>query len=121
MNPEWFGGRLRELREAAGWTQQRLAEVAGMKLGGVRNLEQGRRSPAWETVLALAQALGVDCTAFTKEPAAREPKPGRPRKAEPDQAEDKPRKAPGKPATGRTRGKVAEGPSGTKKGGKSKK
>jgi transcriptional regulator with XRE-family HTH domain len=54
-----------------------------MKEGGIRDLEQGRRKPSWETVLALAKALGVDCTAFTIEPAAEAAAPrsrGRPRK-----------------------------------------
>src|SRR5436309_2336642 len=36
-----FPGRLRELREAAGLSRQQLADKAGLKLGGVRNLEQG--------------------------------------------------------------------------------
>jgi transcriptional regulator with XRE-family HTH domain len=83
MNPEWFAGRLRELREAAGLTQQQLADKAGMKLGGIRDLEQGRRSPTWETVLAIAAGLGVGCEAFTVPPADRAPPGrGRPSKAE---------------------------------------
>ncbi len=76
MKPEWFAGRLRELREAAGLTQQQLADAAGLKLAGVRNLEQGRTYPEWPSVLALCQALGVGCDAFTTEPA-RQPPPGR--------------------------------------------
>jgi len=65
-------------------TQKQLAEAAGLKEGGVRDLEQGRRMPSWETILALAKALGVDCTAFTTKPAAgaESPRPrGRPRSA----------------------------------------
>jgi transcriptional regulator with XRE-family HTH domain len=82
MNAEWFAGRLRELRERAGLSRQEVADKAGMKLGGVRDLEQGRRSPTWETVLAISQALGVECTAFTTPPAELPPpSPGRPRKA----------------------------------------
>src|SRR5262245_27420959 len=84
MSAEWFAGRLRELREARGVTQAGLAGAAGLKEGGIRDLEQGRRKPTWETVLALSQALGVDCTAFTTPPsaeaAASRPR-GRPRKA----------------------------------------
>lgn len=79
MNGDWFASRLRELREAAGLTQPQLAERAGMTRDGISHLEQGRRKPSWETVLALCAALGVDCTAFTQEPAKREPQgPGRP-------------------------------------------
>jgi transcriptional regulator with XRE-family HTH domain len=78
---EWFAGRLRELREAAGWTQSELAERAGLTRDGVAHLEQGRRKPGWETVLALAEALGVDCLAFTLRPAGESPAGrGRPRK-----------------------------------------
>jgi transcriptional regulator with XRE-family HTH domain len=81
MNADWFAGRLRELREAKGLSREQLAEAAGMKVGGVRDLEQGVRSPAWKTVLALCQALGVSCEEFTREPAHRPPpSPGRPRK-----------------------------------------
>jgi transcriptional regulator with XRE-family HTH domain len=81
---EWFAGRLRELRAAAGLTQRGLADKAGMTEAGVRNLEQGRTGPTWETVVRLSQALEVDCTAFTTKPAveAESPRPrGRPRRA----------------------------------------
>src|SRR5205807_2293586 len=87
MASEWFAGRLRELREAKGWTRNQLADAAGMAMDGVAHLELGRRKPTWETVLALAAALGVDCTAFTKPPAEREPaKPGRPAKGKAEAA-----------------------------------
>jgi transcriptional regulator with XRE-family HTH domain len=82
-----FGLRLRELREAAGLTQQQLADAAGLKLGGLRDIEQGAsRAPRWDTVLALANALGVDCMAFTQEPSSEQgPRgPGRPRKTDSD-------------------------------------
>jgi transcriptional regulator with XRE-family HTH domain len=82
MNPEWFAGRLRELREQAGLTQQQLADAAGLSLGGIRDLEQGRRRPSWETALVLCTALGVQVAAFTVAPKeAPAPKRGRPRKA----------------------------------------
>lgn len=82
MSVEWFASRLKELREARGLTQPQLAEMAGMNRFGVAKLEQGVTKPTWETVLALCQALGVDCTSFAQEPAERPPVgPGRPRKA----------------------------------------
>src|SRR5260370_26026160 len=76
------GGRWKDLRELKGWSQRQLADAAGMSAPGIADLEQGRREPAWRTVLALAEALGVDCTAFAVPPADR-PKTGRgrPRKA----------------------------------------
>jgi transcriptional regulator with XRE-family HTH domain len=84
VSASWFAARLRELREQAGLTQQHLADRAGLKLGGIRDLEQERNRPTWETVLALAGALGVDCNAFAQEPAqpaGEKPKRGRPPKA----------------------------------------
>lgn len=82
MKAEWFAGRLRELREAAGLTQQQLAERAGMAWRTITHLEGGNRKPSWETVIARCQALGVDCGEFAKEPAPRpQPGPGRPRRA----------------------------------------
>lgn len=82
MNAEWFAGRLRELRENLGWTQQQLAEKAGLTRDGVAQLETGRRKPGWDTVVAICQALGVPCDAFLQAPATSPPAgPGRPRKA----------------------------------------
>jgi transcriptional regulator with XRE-family HTH domain len=78
-----FGNRLRQLREKAGWTQKQLADASGISQGSIANLEQDRRAPTWETVQALAGALGVDCNAFnvtgatTAKPRGR----GRPAKA----------------------------------------
>ena len=50
-NPDWFAGRLRELREQAGVTQQQLAERAGLTREGIAQLEVGRRNrpgkPFW--------------------------------------------------------------------------
>ena len=85
MTSDWFAPRLKELREASGMTQQALADLAGLKLGGVRDLEQGRNKPTWDTVLALAKALGVGCEAFEQPPATDQPPAGRgrPRKAPP--------------------------------------
>ncbi len=77
-----FGGRLRELREAAGLTQVQLAERVGLYSQGVVKLERGEREPAWATVIVLAEALGVDCRAFLQAPASiSERKIGRPAKA----------------------------------------
>ncbi len=55
-----FGGRLRQLREAAGLTQEELAERAGLTPKGVGALERGdRKRPYPNTVRALADALGL--------------------------------------------------------------
>jgi transcriptional regulator with XRE-family HTH domain len=82
MSADYFAGRLKELRERAGLTQQQLAERAGMNRFGIAKLEQGVTKPWWESVLALANALGVTPNDFTCPPSTRpDAKPGRPRKA----------------------------------------
>jgi transcriptional regulator with XRE-family HTH domain len=92
MKPEWFAGRLKELREERGWTQQELADRAGLKLAGVRNLEQGRTYPEWPSVLLLCVALGVDPGAFTTAPATQDiPGRGRPPKMKQETQEENPK------------------------------
>lgn len=62
-----FGARLKALREAAGLTQQQLADLVGMKAQNVTRLETGGREPAWETVIRLAKALKVSTDDFLPE------------------------------------------------------
>jgi DNA-binding SARP family transcriptional activator/DNA-binding XRE family transcriptional regulator len=58
-----LGGLVREFRVSAGLTQQELAAVAGMSIGALRDLEQGRtRCPRWAAVDAIAVALRLDRT-----------------------------------------------------------
>ena len=57
---ESFGGRLRRLREAAGLTQEQLAERAGLTPNAISALERGeRRRPYPHTVRALSEALAL--------------------------------------------------------------
>lgn len=81
MSAVWFAGRLRELRGAAGLTQEQLAERVGVKRDAIARWERGTREPSWSNVVALADALGVTCEAFRQQPGpAPEPQAGRPRK-----------------------------------------
>jgi predicted ATPase/DNA-binding XRE family transcriptional regulator len=58
--PPPFGARLKALREAAGFTQEELATIAGLSVHGVSALERGeRRRPHLETVRALSAALDL--------------------------------------------------------------
>jgi transcriptional regulator with XRE-family HTH domain len=61
---EWFGPRLRELRESAGLTQQQLGERAGVVGSQINKLELGVNQPTLATAVALARALGVEVGAF---------------------------------------------------------
>jgi predicted ATPase/DNA-binding XRE family transcriptional regulator len=59
--PRSFGGQLRTLREAAGFTQEELATIAGLSVHAVSALERGeRRRPHVETVRALSAALDLN-------------------------------------------------------------
>ena len=61
-----FGARLKALREAAGYTQEELATIAGLSVHGVSALERGeRRKPHVDTLRALCAAL--DLTASARE------------------------------------------------------
>jgi predicted ATPase/DNA-binding XRE family transcriptional regulator len=58
--PGSFGTRLKALREAAGFTQDELATIAGLSVHAVSALERGeRRRPHVETVRALSAALDL--------------------------------------------------------------
>src|SRR6476661_8197962 len=59
-----FGGQLKALREAAGFTQEELATIAGLSVHAVSALERGeRRRPHVETVRALSAALDLTAAA----------------------------------------------------------
>jgi transcriptional regulator with XRE-family HTH domain len=64
--PRSFGAHLKALREAAGFTQEELATIAGLSVHAVSSLERGeRRRPHVETVRALSVAL--DLTGATRD------------------------------------------------------
>src|SRR6476469_3897017 len=55
-----FGAQLKAFREAAGFTQEELAVIAGLSVHAVSALERGdRRRPQFDTVRALSVALDL--------------------------------------------------------------
>lgn len=54
-----FGALLTSLRESKGWTQEKLAVKIRVSRGYLGKLEAGLSDPRWQTVQALADALGV--------------------------------------------------------------
>lgn len=62
-----FADRLRDARRRRGYTQEKLARLADVGLGTVRDLEQGRRMPGLLVLGALAHALGCTVTELTGE------------------------------------------------------
>jgi transcriptional regulator with XRE-family HTH domain len=62
--PRSFGAQLKTLREAAGFTQEELATIAGLSVHAISALERGeRRRPHPETVRALSAALDLTSAA----------------------------------------------------------
>jgi transcriptional regulator with XRE-family HTH domain len=63
----YFAQRLRELREAKGYSQYRVAQLANLTSQAISDLEEGNRSdPRWSTVQALARVFGVNTDEFRK-------------------------------------------------------
>jgi DNA-binding XRE family transcriptional regulator len=54
-----LGNRVRQLREAAGLTQEELVARAGIGRITLIRIEQGEQSPRYETLMRIAQALGL--------------------------------------------------------------
>jgi predicted ATPase/transcriptional regulator with XRE-family HTH domain len=60
VEPSAFGRLLKQLRVAAGLSQEALAERAGLSARGLSDLERGlRRAPQRQTVRRVAEALGL--------------------------------------------------------------
>ncbi len=60
LTPQQIGqvsSRLRELRKARGWGQERLSAEAGLASGAVGNIESGKANITLATMLALVHAL----------------------------------------------------------------
>jgi transcriptional regulator with XRE-family HTH domain len=55
-----IGLKLKELRDAKGWTQDDLAEATGMNRVTIAKYESGRSEPKSASLGKLAMALGVD-------------------------------------------------------------
>lgn len=57
---EKFGARLKELRRSKKLTQENLAEMTGMDIPNLSNIERGKKFVSSETLSKLALALNVD-------------------------------------------------------------
>jgi|SRR6185312_8429601 len=57
-----FGKRLRELRTEKGYNQLYLATLASVSEDFISLVERGINTPSFETIEALAEALGTDVT-----------------------------------------------------------
>jgi DNA-binding XRE family transcriptional regulator len=81
MDRQTLGRRLREMREAAGLTQQQLADRSGVPQANIARYEQGVREPLATVIPLLAAALKVSANDLFADPKPSKPQPrGRPRK-----------------------------------------
>lgn len=63
-----LGTRIRTLREAKGWSQEELANRAGVDRSYMSGIERGVRNPSALKLADLARALGVPTASlFTKD------------------------------------------------------
>lgn len=60
-------GKLVEARKARGWTQQRLAEAAGLKQSAVARLERMKATPQIDTLFRLLIPLGYKLTIVSQQ------------------------------------------------------
>jgi transcriptional regulator with XRE-family HTH domain len=67
-----IGGRVRQERQARGWTLDQLAEATGVSRRMVVNVEQGAANPSVGTLLRISDALGIGLPALVDSPR---PKP----------------------------------------------
>jgi transcriptional regulator with XRE-family HTH domain len=67
-----IGGRIRQERQARGWTLDQLAEATGVSRRMVVNVEQGATNPSVGTLLRISDALGIGLPALVDSPR---PKP----------------------------------------------
>jgi len=52
--------RIKQVRKKIGWSQQKLAEKAGLSLAVITKIEQGvAKRPSIQTMVKLADALGI--------------------------------------------------------------
>lgn len=60
MSIDAFAQRVRRLRAEAGLTLKSLSQRSGVSISALSNIENGKVSPTYERIVALARGLGVD-------------------------------------------------------------
>ena len=62
-----MGESIRELRIAQGWTQEQLAEIAGITAANVRRIEAGKYAVSIDVLNKIAIALNAELRFIEKE------------------------------------------------------
>jgi transcriptional regulator with XRE-family HTH domain len=73
-----LAANIRRLRERRGWTQEQLAEVAGLASRYVQTLESPKATPRALVLVAIADAFEVDIGTLFKPAVYEAREPGRP-------------------------------------------
>ena len=61
-----FGKRVRELRKANNWTQEKLAEISGLHPNYIGMVERGERNPSLINIHVFADAFGLSLSELLK-------------------------------------------------------
>jgi len=54
-----LASKIKALRASKGWTQEQLAERAGLNRAYLAEIERARRNPSLRSVIKIANAVGV--------------------------------------------------------------
>ena len=57
---ELFGARIKSIREAKGWTQEKLAEKMDISPNYLSSIERGKENPTFDMLAKFADALKVE-------------------------------------------------------------
>jgi len=61
---EFVSQQIRKHRKKAAWTQEQLAEKAGLPQSHISRIENGKHSPSHKTLQKIAEAFGVSVSEF---------------------------------------------------------
>lgn len=64
VNYEKMGTRIRQVRKAKGWSQQKLAKKCGISMNFLGNIERGTRKMSMDTFASLCRELEIDADAL---------------------------------------------------------
>ena len=68
MNPKDLGNTIRARRAMLGLKQRALAEIAGLSVHGLSNIESGKGNPTLAVLNQLADVLGLDLSLEVRRP-----------------------------------------------------
>jgi|GEM_PF-528999 len=65
-----IASRIVDLRKERGYSTTKLARMAGIAQSTLREIEIGKTSPTWDTIMKVCQALGIGVATLVADPAA---------------------------------------------------